>query len=228
MNRKLRFTLSEESNPLRTRTIMDLCDYLTDKMLVPRFAESGANWGRASMAFFTFDNTCDPLEPTGTIYFQVPPLLAGCAESLEKAIAVELSRLGIKVGRIAHEPAAKDRSSPVMRIHITENPTASLQPPEVNISRARGAVVLRDLLGYAQVEGHYRFEAGDLLRRVQSVTDEQVAAATASPVRDRAARAGVSRLPSPVGTRAVRRCLDELRAFAVWARDHGYHQLEAA
>jgi hypothetical protein len=35
MNRKLTFTLTEQMNPLRTRTIADLCDYLTDRLLVP-------------------------------------------------------------------------------------------------------------------------------------------------------------------------------------------------
>jgi len=227
MNRKLSFTLTEESNPLRTRSIVDLCDYLTDKLLVPRFAASGAKWRGEFMDFFTFDNTCDPLQPTGTIYFHVPPLFAGCTASLERAVVDELAKLGIKVGHVSTEPNGTGPGSVLLRIPIVENPTAQLQPPEVNMSRTRGTVVLRDLLHYQPNNGRYEFTAEDLLQRLDHVTEPAIAACTASPVREARSTISVRRLPSPISTGAVRRCLDEIRQFARWALEHDYHRLAA-
>ena len=229
MNRKLSFTLTEQANPLHTRTIADLCDYLTDRLLVPQFAASGAKWRREYMNFFTFDNSCDPLQPTGTIHFHVPPLFAGCSASLECAIVDELALLKITTGPIVHEPHPVNSSTVMMRIPITDNPTALLEPPEVNMSRTRGSVVLRDLLGYEPVNGRYEFTAEDLLQRLTKVTEERIAACTASPVKEEAARGtGVRRLPSPISMGAVRLCLDEVRQFAEWALRHNYRRLAAA
>ena len=228
MNRKLNFTLTEQTNPLRTRSIADLCDYLTDRLLVPQFAASGAHWRREYMNFFTFDNSCDPLQPTGTIHFNVPPLFAGCSASLERAIVDELARLKIKPGAIGREPRPGASDVIMIRIPIIDNPTALLEPPEVNMSRTRGSVVLRDLLGYEPVTGRYEFTADDLLQRLTQVTEERIAACTASPVKEKATRgAGVRRMPSPVSMGAVRRCLDEVRQFAEWALRHNYRQLAA-
>lgn len=228
MNRKLNFTLIEQTNPLRTRTIADLCDTLTDRLLVPQFAASGAHWRREYMNFFTFDNSCDPLQPIGTIYFNVPPLFAGCSASLERAIVDELAGLKITTGPIVHEQHKSVSSALVMRIPITDNPTALLQPPEVNMSRTRGSIVLRDLLGYRPVNGRFEFTADDLLYRLSKVTEERVAACTASPVKETATGTGVKRVPSPVSMRAVQRCLDEVRQFAEWALRHNYRRLAAA
>jgi hypothetical protein len=227
MSRKLTFAIMEQANPLRTRSIMDLCDYLTDKMLVPRFAESGAKWNRDFMTFFTFDNASDPLQPTGTIRFHVPPLFAGCLASLETAIVEELGKVGIKVGAFAEEKDPADPSATIVRIPIVDNPTAALQPPEVNMSRMRGFVVLRDLLGYQPANSRYEFAADQLLQRIAAVTEDRIAACTASPVRDTQAPAGVRRMPSPISVRAVHRCLDEVRQFAQWAVAHKYTRLAA-
>ncbi len=227
MNRKLTFTLTEQSNPLRTRTIADLCDYLTDRVLVPRFASIGARWKREYMNFFSFDNTCDPLQPTGTILFTVPPVFAGNVESIQKAIQEELAVLKIAAGGFVAENHPETPGALVMRIHVTDNPTALLQPPEVNMSKTRGTVVLRDLLGYQPANGRYEFAVDDLLKRVSGVTEDKIAACTASPVRDQQTDAEVRRAPSPVSMKAVHRCLDEIQQFARWAMGHNYHRLAA-
>lgn len=228
MNRKLSFTLTEQANPLRTRTIADLCDYLTDRLLVPHFAASGSQWRREFMNFFTFDNTCDPLQPTGTIYFHVPPLFAGCSASLEQAIVEELARLKIVTGPIVHQRHPEEPAALVMHIPIVENPTALLEPPEVNMSRTRGSVVLRDLLGYEPVNGRFEFTADDLLQRLTRVTEDRVAACTASPVKEKeGGGVMVRRVPSAISMRAVHRCMEEVRQFAEWALRHNYRQLAA-
>jgi hypothetical protein len=227
MNKKLTFTLTEQANPLRTRSIMDLCDYLTDMILVPRFAASGVTWTHESMDFFGFDNTCDPLQPTGTIILTVPPMFAGNVASLEAAITEELGRLDIKLGAFTPESHPADPTAVVLRIHVVDNPTALLQPPEVNMSATRGTVVLRDLLGYQPADGRYEFAADDLLKRMSTVTEDKIAACTASPVRDKQAAAGVRRSPSPVSMKAVHRCLDEIKQFAQWAMGHNYRRLAA-
>ena len=97
------------------------------------------------------------------------------------------------------------------------------------MSRTRGAVVLRDLLAYQPVNGRYEFTADDLLQRLSHVTEERIAACTASPVKEKAPRdAAVRRMPSPVSMGAVKRCLDEVRQFAEWALRHNYRSLAAA
>ena len=92
MHRKLNFTIADGPIYWRTHRIMELCDYLTGKVLEPMFAREGKKWDRRFMDFFTFDNACDPLEPTGTIKFTVPPMFAGQVGELEWAILQELCR----------------------------------------------------------------------------------------------------------------------------------------
>jgi hypothetical protein len=152
-------------------------------------------------------------------------LFAGCSGSLQDAILGELGRLKIRTGAIVHEPHPAATDVITMQIPIVDNPTALLEPPEVNMSRTRGAVVLRDLLGYPPVEGRYEFDAEDLLRRVGQVTEARIAACTASPVKEKTA--GVKRVPSAVSMEAVRRCLAEVREFAAWALRHNYRRLAA-
>ena len=142
---------------------MELCDYLTGKVLEPMFAREGKEWDHRFMDFFTFDNGCDPLEPTGTIRFTVPPMFAGQTCELEWAILQELCRLGIKTAPFVYEKDPVLGTIKAIVIHVTENPTALMAPPEVNMSQTRGCLVLRDLLGYQRVNGRYEFAAEDLV-----------------------------------------------------------------
>ena len=162
MHRKLSFTIAEGPIYWRTHRIMELCDYLTANVLEPMFARDGAKWNRRFMDFFTFDNACDPLEPTGTIRFAVPPLFAGRVGELETAITQELAKLRIKIGPFQYERDPVLQTVKTILISITENPTALAAPPDVNMSHTRGCVVLRDLLGYQRVNGRYEFMADDL------------------------------------------------------------------
>jgi len=203
---------------------MELCEYLTANVLEPFYAKDGINWQRRFMDNFTFDNTCDPLGPTGTIRFTPPPLFAGRLGELEHAIVGELSKLGIRTGAFAYEPDAAPKKTQTILIPIIENPTALVAPPDVNMSHTRGCLVLRDLLGYQRVNGRYEFAAEDLLKRVSAVTEEKIAACTASPVK---LAEGVRRTPSPISMKAIRRCLDEVRQFSLWALTHNHPRLAA-
>ncbi len=223
MNRKLNFTLAEGPIHWKTHRIMELCEYLTSSVLEPMFLRDGAKWNRRFMNFFTFDNACDPLEPTGTIRFTVPPLFAGRTVELENAILNELSKLKIKTGTFRYEPS-EELPTQVMVIPVLENPTALTAPPDVNMSQMRGCLVLRDLLGYQRVNGRYEFAAEDLVKRVASVTEDKIAACTASPVKS---QEGVRRTPSPISMKAIRRCLDEVKQFGVWAVNHNHPKLAA-
>ena len=225
MNRKLSFTIADGPVYWRTHRIMELCEYLTGNVLEPMFAKEGTKWERRFMDFFTFDNACEPLEPTGTIKFSVPPLFAGRVGELENAITQELSRLKIKTGPFTYERDPALKSVQAIRIPIIENPTALMAPPDVNMSQTRGCLVLRDLLGYQKVDGRYEFAADDLLKRVSSVTEDKIAACTASPVK---VSEGVRRTPSPVSMKAIRRCLEEVKQFGLWAMNHNYRKLAAA
>ena len=224
MHRKLNFTIAEGPVYWRTHRIMELCDYLTASVLEPMFAREGEKWNRRFMDFFTFDNSCDPLEPTGTILFTVPPLFAGRLTELENMITKELAKLRIKTAPFAYQRDPVLQTVKTIRISITENPTALAAPPDVNMSRTRGCVVLRDLLGYQWVNGRYEFTADDLVKRVTAVTDDKIAACTASPVKG---AEGVRRTPSPISMKAVRRCLEEIKQFGVWAANHNHPRLAA-
>ena len=223
----INFTIADRPGDSRTHRIMDLCDYLTTKVLEPMFITSGMRWDRRFMDFITFEDTREAFEPTGTIKLSVPPLFAGQVGALENAIRAELSRLGIKTGPYTYERQPFASGVPIIRIPIIENPTELVAPPEVNMSYTRGCLVLRDVLGYQKVNGRYEFAADDLLRRVSSVTDDKIAACTTSPVRDRQMREGVRRTPSAVSMRSIARCLDEIRHFALWAVKHNYRRLAA-
>jgi hypothetical protein len=188
------------------------------------FARNGAKWNGRFMDFFTFDNGCDPLEPTGTIRFAVPPLFAGRVGELEAAITQELAKLRIKTGAFQYERDPALQTVQVILISITENPTALAAPPDVNMSRTRGCVVLRDLLGYQHINGRYEFTADDLIKRVSSVTEDKIAACTASPVKS---SEGLRRTPSPISMKAVRRCLEEVKQFGLWALNHNHRKLAA-
>ena len=224
MHRKLSFTIAEGPIYWRTHRIMELCDFLTSNVLEQMFAREGKKWDRRFMDFITFDNSCDPLEPTGTILLAVPPLFAGRVGELENAITQELAKLRIKTCPFEYERDPVLQTVKAIRISITENPTALAAPPDVNMSRTRGCVVLRDLLGYQWVNGRYEFTADDLVKRVSAVTEDKIAACTASPVRG---AEGVRRTPSPISMKAVRRCLEEIKQFALWAANHNHRKLAA-
>ncbi len=224
MHRKLNFTIADSPIYWRTHRIVELCDYLTGNVLEPMFMREGAKWDRRFMNFFTFDNACDPMEPTGTLRLNVPPLFAGRTGELEAAITQELAKLHIKIKPFEYELDPVMQTPKVIRICITDNPTALSAPPDVNMSRTRGCVVMRDLLGYQLVNGRYEFAAEDLVKRVSSVTEDKIAACTASPVKG---TEGVRRTPSPISMKAVRRCLEEVRQFGVWALNQNHPKLAA-
>jgi hypothetical protein len=225
---KLNFIIEEETSPLHTRTVMELCDYLTARVLDPMFARNNVRWDHRFMDFFTLDNDCGPLDPTGTIRLVVPPLFAGQLGELEKRVVDALAVRGIKPGKIGVVPNPCAPFSKVMVIPILENPSQLVEPPIVNMSRNRGCMVLRDLLGYEQVDGRYEFAADDLLKRVETVTEDKIAACTAAPLREARASGSVKRQPSAIGIRSIHRCLEEVRLFAQWALRHNYRNLAAA
>jgi hypothetical protein len=224
MHRKLIFTVTEGPFRWHTHRIMELCEHLTESVLAPMFERENAKWDRRFINFFNYDNGCDPLEPLGKIHFTVPPLFSGRVGELEASILSEFARLKIKTAPFTYEKDSNFGSIRSITIQITENPTALFAPPDVNMSHTRGCVVLRDLLGYQKVNGRYEFTADDLVRRASSVTEENIAACTASPVK---LSEGVRRTPSQVSMKAIRRCLEEVQQFGRWALAHNYRLLAA-
>jgi hypothetical protein len=223
MHRKLNFTLSESPIKWRTHRIMDLCDYLSGTVLEPMFEKEHVRWNRRFMDFVTFDNSCNPQEATGTIRFAIPPMFAGRVGELLAAIVQELSRLKIEVGPFTYERDAHGAVRTLI-IHVIDNPTVLHAPPDVNMSHTWSGLVLRDLLGYQRRNGKYEFTADDLVKRVSSVTEDKIAACIASPVKG---AEGIRRTPSPISVKAIRRCLEEVRAFGIWALSHNHRQLAA-
>lgn len=223
-NRKLTFTLGDGSIHWRTHRIMELCEYLTEKVLEPMFASEGKKWNRRFMDFFTYDNAGDPLEPVGTIRFTVPPMFAGHVLELQNAILRELSALKIKTGPVVYERDRVAKKVVAVLIPIIENPTALVAPPDVNMSQLRGCVVLRDLLGYQRVNARYEFGTDDLVKRLSAVTEEKIAACTSSPVK---VAQEVRRTPSAASVKATRRCVEELKQLGAWAKANKHQKLAA-
>ena len=224
MNSKMNFTIAGAPAIWRTHRIMDLCDYLSATVLEPQFTREGTKWDHRFMNFFSFDNDCDPMEPTGTIRFRVPPMFAGRVGELERAVPSEFSKLKIKAGPFDYERDPRLQTVEVIIIPVTDNPTALNAPPDVNMSQTRGCLVMRDLLGYQRTNDRYEFTPEDLIRRVSTVTEEKIAACTASPVKT---PGGVRRTPSAVSMKAIRRCLEEIKQFGLWALSHNHKQLAA-
>lgn len=225
MNRKLQFSVGDAPIGVRTHRIAELCDYLATTVLEPLFVREGRSWDRRFMDFFSFDNDCDPLEPTGTIHFDVPLMFAGRERELEASIRQELSKLRIRTGPFKVVRCPRSKTVERIIIPVLDNPTALTAPPDVNMSKMRGYLVLRDLLGYERVNGRYEFSPEDLIKRLAKVTDEKIAACTASPVKG---KEGVRPTPSPVSMKAIRRCLEEVQQLAQWARKNGHARVAAA
>lgn len=224
MRRQLTFTTAEKQTLWHTHRVMDLCDYLSGTVLEPMFAREGMRWQRRFMDFVTFDTCTDPMAPTGTIRFAVPLWFTGRVGELETAITQQLSKLQIRTAPFAYERDPQIDTIEAILITITDNPTALLAPPAVDMSRTQGCIVLRDLLGYQWANGRYEFTADDLVKRASSVTEDKIAACTASPVKG---PEGLRRTPSPIGMKAARRCLEEIKHYGQWALSHNHRQLAA-
>lgn len=218
---KLTFTIAENGSALQTHQLIGLCDYLSATVLEPMF-----RWDRRFMNFLSCDDSSDPLEPTGNLRLKVPRLFLGQVGELESRIEKQLDALKIKAAPIVQEWNAAGNNCELV-ISITQNPTAMVIPPEVNMSQTRGCLVLRDLLGYQKLNGRYEFAADELLQRAASITEDKIAACTASPIWDPKTSATLARKPSTVSMRAVKRCLDEIQNFAQWAMSHNYRKLAA-
>jgi hypothetical protein len=223
----LTFTIADcEASPY-THRIWDLSHYLTVKALRPFFARQGVMWERHYADFVVPAKGVDPFQPTGTICFRVPPMFAGQVGELELALSAALGALGIKTGPWEQEESADGLGVEMIRIPVTENPTARCGPPEVNMSNSAGCLVLRDVLGYRPQRGGFEFRATDLLERVGAVTASQVVKCSTRTVRDPASPGRLRVTRSMATAQRIQRCLDEVRRFAQWARDHDYERLKA-
>ncbi|HOW64344.1 MAG TPA: hypothetical protein P5186_14785 [Candidatus Paceibacterota bacterium] len=222
---KLEISIVDAPKQMPTHTILDLRDYLTVNVLEHLFLKDGVQWDRRFMNFFDLDNTCSPLEPTGVIKLNVPPHFSGRTTQLADAIVSALFQLGIRTGPLTCEKNPDRPTEEIMIIPVTENPTALVAPPALNIAYSRGCVVLHDLLGYQPVDGQFSFASEDVLKRASSVTQEQIAACVSSPVK---VADQIRRIPSPTSVRALNRVLEEIKRFAEWAVSHNYRKLVAA
>jgi hypothetical protein len=118
-----------------SRRIVDLCDYLAETVVQPMLEQSGAKWDRRFMSFFSFDNTCSPLEPTGTLRLTVPPLLAGQAGQLEYAVVRALAALNVRAGALQYQRHPVHHAVQAITIPILENPAA--QPVSADVPARR-------------------------------------------------------------------------------------------
>lgn len=224
------FKLLDEPVRTHTHTLDCLCEHLTQTVVVPFLEAQGLCWDLRFEQFFLHDGSSDPFAPTGTIMFYPPPLFLGQLGQLESDIRQELEGRGIQCGTFARQCYTDGVTVKAVHIPILENPTAPSGPPEVSMSGNSGRLVLRDVLGFEPAAGRFQFTAGELVSRVDHVTEERIRQRSAAPVcrsGDAAPRV-IPPTPSLVTVRRIRRCLGELRAFGEWAREHALQRIEAA
>ena len=140
MHRKLTFTIAEGPIHWRTHRVMELCEYLTGHVLEPMFKRTGWNWNPRFMNFFTFDNASHPLDPTGTIEFSVPPLLAGQVDWIEVPAPDAIPRRRSGSNGLANRPSAR-------RCARTGAPSTNAAPTAVRNGRSEDPAASTDTAG---------------------------------------------------------------------------------
>ena len=213
------------TEPFFTHRLLELGEYLTATVVEPFCLHHGVCWDRRFKDFFSPSKGSHPLEATGSIDFHLPAYFVGQMGELESRIRSQLEGLGIKLGALTYTNYPGRRMVETIHIPILENPTAVDAPPDVNMSKTAACLVLRGLLGYAQVDGRFELPVEDVLKRVSTITDEQIQKCSVAPLRDPEAQV-VRRTPSAVTMKRVRRCLDELTRFVQWVANHNYRTVE--
>jgi hypothetical protein len=223
----LMFTIAEREGQPYTHRIWDLCQFLTARVLQPFFARQGVKWERHFADFIAPAAGESPFEATGTVCFRPPPMFAGQLGELERGLSDALREVGIRTAPWERQCSEDGLAVEWIRIPVVENPTARYGPPEVNMSNSAGCLVLRDLLGYRVQRGAYEFRATDVLERLGAVTDSQVVKCSSRTVRDPGVPGRLRVTQSTATAQRIHRCLDEVRRFAQWARDHDFERLRA-
>jgi hypothetical protein len=224
----LKFSIPEQKRSVYTHRILDLCEYLSEKVMNPFCACRGVQWDRRFVTHFTHDTSCDPFASTGMIIFHPPQMFAGQLGEMQNSIKRELDRLNIKTGEFTLQYSPDRLSVKAIQIPITNNPTSQSGPPEVSMSDAAGCLVLRDLLGCDRADGQYKISAEEVLKKVTTVTDLEIVNRSSSPFGDVKLPHGARPKPSPMTIQRIRRCLEELKQLASWAMRHNYHYLMAS
>ena len=224
----LKFSIPEQAKSVYTHRILDLCEYLSDKVVNPFCEQNGAHCDRRFVTHFTHDTSCDPFECTGLIIFHPPQMFAGQLGEIQNSIKRELDRLNIKTGEFTLQYSPNRLSVKAIKIPIVHNPTSQSGPPEVSMSDTAGCLVLRDLLGCDRANGQYKISAEEVLKKVTSVTDSEIIHRSSSPFGDAKSPRCVRPKPSPMTIQRIRRCLEELKQLASWAMRHNYHYLMAS
>jgi hypothetical protein len=220
----LRFTLPETNGKNHTHCLSEICRFLTLEVIVPFLAKSGVRWQPRFSDFCIHDPESHPYEATGSIQLFPPPVLLGQLGELEDLVRRELLQRGVKTGQFVRESFPDGFAVRAVHIPIVEN--LSSGPPQVNISPTAGSLVLRDLLHFTPKAGRYEMDATEIIQRAAHVTDTDIERCSCSPVRDPKAPRKVKRLPSAGVMKRLKRCLEEVKGYAVWARDHQYHKIE--
>ena len=228
MSATLNFTIVDEPCHLHTHRLMDLCEFLTARVIEPFLARQGVRWERDFQDFLTPAGQCSPFDAKGTLIFRPPPMFLGQLGELEQGIVSALVNAGIGVGPLEREESDVPPVVKIVRIPIEDNPTWDSGPPEVNMSETAGRIVLRDLLGYWKADGRYIFGTDDILCKVRSVTEKQIQGVSRCPSLERLGTRRILALPNPTVMRRVRRCLEEVERFAQWAKAHHYQKLSAS
>jgi hypothetical protein len=225
----VKFSIPEDREQLHTHHLWALCQYLTAKVIQPFFAANHVQWDPRFVDFFMHDHNSNPFEPTGTIEFYPPLRFAGQSDALENAILAALNEASIVTGAFQREYYPGQPAVKVVRIPILKNPTAQSGPPEVTMPNNAGRIIMSRLLGYQPHNGRFEFNADDVLCKALTISDDAIATQCASPLRQLGAPAnGVPRTANPATVSSVRRCLDELKQLARWAREHHYQKISAA
>jgi len=78
------------------------------------------------------------------------------------------------------------------------------------------------------IEGRYEIKASEVIKKVGTLSEEQIQNICKSPVVDPKSSNRVRQVASIFRTKSIQRCLSELGQLARWAVSHNYDTLVAA
>ena len=165
----------------RLNTILDLCFFLQDKVLVPiidkQFTQEEKNTFREiGLAGETFAPDGDSFDKeTGTINFYISGIPNRLMKTFLEAIKYYLTDEGIQIGSFKGPEQSRTYKSQVIRIPVLKGVTQD-RPPDLSMTYGTAQVIFKDLLGFNdarldQEDPSFTVPAKELLRQVEMVED---------------------------------------------------------
>jgi len=165
----------------RLNTILDLCFFLQDKVLVPIIqkqftSEEKETFKKIGLAGETFAPDGDSFDKeTGIINFYISGIPSRLIQKFLEAVKYFLADEGIQLGPFSGPEQSRTYKSQVIRIPVLKGVTQD-RPPDLSITYGTARTIFKDLLGFNDAklddeEPSFTVPAKELLRQVEMVED---------------------------------------------------------